>query len=83
MGWAFHKHTNDPVCGKRIDPVKTGIAAVHKGRAYYFCSSECWAAFQSTPSRYIGAPMAAPRGWWGRYVKRVAKSTGGKPPCCH
>ena len=83
MGWSFLKKTIDPVCGKRINPVKAGIAAVHEGHAFFFCSRQCWATFQDTPSLYAGAPLSASKGWWGRYLQRVEKATQGKPPCCH
>ena len=82
MGWPLRKQCVDPVCGKRIDPVKSGLAAVHGGCAYYFCSPRCWQAFQNTPALYSTGLSAAPKGWWGRYLNRVGKATQGDPPCC-
>jgi len=83
MGWSLKKYCVDPVCGKRIDPVKSGIAAVHNGCAYYFCSPQCWEAFQDAPTLYRRSPSPMPKGWWGRYLKRVEKTTEGKPTCCN
>ena len=83
MGWSFKKNVVDPVCGKRINPVKSGIAAIHDGSAYYFCSARCWEAFQGAPTHYSHIKLPTPKGWWERYRRRVDKATQGKPPCCH
>lgn len=83
MGWSLLEKTIDPVCGKRINPVKAGIAAVHEGHSFYFCSRQCWASFQDSPKQYTATLPSEPRGWWRRYLQRVEKATGGKPPCCH
>ncbi len=83
MGWTLLEKTIDPVCGKRINPVKAGIAAIHKGHSFYFCSRQCWASFQDAPSQYTAVSPSASKGWWRRYLQRVEKATGGKPPCCH
>ena len=83
MGWILRQKTIDPVCGKRMIRTQSEIAAVHEGHAFYFCSRQCWSAFQDAPSDYMTGTSAEPKGWWGRYLKRVEKTTGGKPPCCH
>ena len=83
MGWSFLEKITDPVCGKRINPVKAGIAAIHEGNAFYFCSRQCWASFQDAPGQYTGEMPSAPKNWWRRYLQRVEKATVGKPPCCH
>ena len=83
MGWSLRRQCIDPVCGKRINPVKSGIAAVHGGCAYYFCSPQCWAAFQDAPKQYSAQSAPSSKSWWGRYRQRVGKVTQDKPSCCH
>jgi YHS domain-containing protein len=83
MGWSLLKHTIDPVCGKRIKPHKSDIAAIHEGRSFFFCSYHCWASFQATPTQFLDTSAPTPKGWWGRYLQRIGKATQDKPPCCH
>ena len=83
MGWLLKRQCVDPVCGKRIDPVKSGIAAVHGRCAFYFCSPQCWEAFQKAPALYSAKAIPASQSWWERYLPRLTKATRGKPPCCH
>jgi YHS domain-containing protein len=82
MGWSLRRQCVDPVCGKRINPTKSGSAAVHGGCAYYFCSPQCWKAFQNAPTLYSAVPTPTSKGWWERYLNRVGKGIQGKPPCC-
>jgi len=83
MAWTLHKKTFDPVCGKRITPMSSDIAAVHERHLFYFCSQHCRSAFLETPADFVATGPASKKSWWGRYLKRVEKTTGGKPPCCH
>jgi YHS domain-containing protein len=45
----------DPVCGKAVDP-DSGLATLHKGLEYRFCSEACRAKFFAAPERYVGEP---------------------------
>lgn len=83
MKWTFRRYCIDPVCGKRIKPVKSGIAAIHGGCAYYFCSPQCWAAFQEAPSQYVVPSRPTTRSRWRRTRPRVEKATVDNPSCCH
>ena len=73
----------DPVCGMSVDPKKAKIKAYIEGQNYYFCAEGCLKAFEENPSKYISTECAKPKGWWGRYMARLQKATGGKPMKCH
>jgi YHS domain-containing protein len=66
-----------------VDPRATGIKASFEGQNYYFCADGCRQVFEKNPVKYIGTECAKPRGWWGRYMARLQKATGGKPMKCH
>ena len=53
----------DPVCGKLFDVRDATVAARYRGRYLYFCSMNCKAAFELTPSGYLhlGFPRPPPR----------------------
>ena len=42
----------DPVCGMMIDTESAQGHTAFRGRTYYFCSSECVAAFELNPEQY-------------------------------
>jgi P-type Cu+ transporter len=42
----------DPVCGMMVDERKTKLKSEHEGKAFYFCSAGCKAAFDNDPHRY-------------------------------
>ena len=46
----------DPVCGKVIDPARTGHHAGHAGQTYHFCRAGCRAMFLADPGRYAKKP---------------------------
>ena len=73
----------DPVCGMSVDPQTVEIKAFIEGQHYYFCAEDCRKAFEENPSKYTSAECAKPKGWWGRYMARLKKATGGKPMKCH
>lgn len=50
----------DPVCGMRVDPVKTRHRASHEGHDYYFCSAGCREKFIADPGKYLEPREAAP-----------------------
>jgi len=44
----------------------------------------CRKAFEANPDNYLEAKPKKRKGWWGRYLERLNKATGGTPPkCCH
>jgi Cu+-exporting ATPase len=44
----------DPVCGIEVDPDDAAGRSEHEGRTFYFCSNDRKAAFDVTPSEYVG-----------------------------
>ena len=71
----------DPVCGMTVDPSSAAARTRYEGSDFYFCTEGCKARFQSAPQDFI-TPRR--KGIWGRYLDRLNKATGGKPPsCCH
>jgi len=38
---------------------------------------------KQNPDTYLGTEAPKKKGVWGRYLDRLNKATGGKPPCCH
>ncbi len=77
------KSSVDPVCGMSIDAETTKIIATIEGQQYYFCAEGCRQAFTENPAKYLEAECAKPKGWWGRYMAKLQKATGGKPMKCH
>ena len=73
----------DPVCGMSVNPETTQIIATIEGQNYYFCAEGCRKAFEENPQKYMESKCAKPKGWWGRYMARLQKATGGKPMKCH
>ena len=73
----------DPVCGMSVDPETAKIKVLIEGQHYFFCAEGCRTAFEKNPSKYMGSKCAKPKGWWGRYMAKLQKATGGKPMKCH
>lgn len=74
----------DPVCGMKVDPDRNRIMFTHQMRSYYFCAESCRKAFAENPEKYLDVSLPKRKGWWKRYLERLNKTTGGKPPdCCH
>ena len=81
------KQTNsalDPVCGMTVTQRLSDIATTIQGQTYYFCAEGCREAFVADPQKYL-TPAAPPKkkGFWGRYLERLEKATGGKAMNCH
>jgi YHS domain-containing protein len=74
----------DPVC---LMGVESGMEDLHftcRMRTYYFCSESCRKTFEANPDKYLEPTYRKRKGWWGRYLERLNKATGGTPPkCCH
>ncbi len=73
----------DPVCGMSVNPETAKITATINGQQYYFCAQSCRQAFEENPAKYTETQCAKPKGWWGRYMAKLQKATGGKPMKCH
>ena len=78
----------DPVCGMTVDPENAKLFSTHRGCKYYFCASGCLKSFEDDPEKYLKPKPAKKKGWFGRYLDRMAKvnekefgSQG--PRCCH
>lgn len=77
----------DPVCGMSVNPDSTELFSVYKGCRYYFCTGECLKSFEANPERDLKPKPVKKKGWFGRYLERMAKinekefgRTG--PRCC-
>jgi YHS domain-containing protein len=73
----------DPVCGMAVVPIRSSPAVTHEGCTYYFCAKGCRQAFEANPKKYLAKKHTQRKGWWGRYLSRLKKSTGGKSMTCH
>lgn len=77
------KSVVDPVCGMTVNPETVKIKAFIDGQNYYFCAEGCRKAFEADPEKYMGSECPKPKGWWGRYMARLQKATGGRQMKCH
>lgn len=73
----------DPVCKMKVGRGSKVPAYVHESETYHFCADSCRKAFVADPQKYLKAKTIKRKGFWGRYLDRLNKATGGKPPCCH
>ena len=73
----------DPVCRMKMTMPSQVQPFTFDTDTYYFCAEACREAFISDPDKYLGAEAPKKKGVWGRYLDRLNKATGGKPPCCH
>lgn len=74
----------DPVCHMTVGVAGDSLSADFKGSTYYFCAETCKEAFLANPQKYMKGLKPKRKGFWQRYLDRLNKSTGGKPPsCCH
>ncbi len=69
----------DPVCGMRVHPDSAGGMTSYQGTKVYFCARGCQEKFEAAPHTY---PLKKRKGFWQRYLERLNKATGGKPPSC-
>jgi len=80
------KQTNsalDPVCGMTVNQRQTEIVTTIQGQTYYFCAEGCREAFVADPQKYLTPACPKKKGFWGRYLERLEKATGGKSMNCH
>jgi len=73
----------DPVCLMKVAPDKKDFTFTYKMRTYYFCAEFCRQAFEANPDKYLESKPAKRKGWWGRYLERLEKATGGRSLNCH
>ena len=79
----------DPVCGMAVEPGKTKLVSIYQGMGYWFCAEACRRAFEANPRKYLETKPAKKKGWFRRYLYRIAKSNEevfghkGPPRCCH
>ena len=73
----------DPVCLMKVDSGNKDLMFTHQMRTYYFCAESCCKAFEGNPDKYLSKKSPKRKGLWGRYLERLNKATGGKPPHCH
>lgn len=80
MAMLKNHHTYiDPVCGMKVNPTTAVDKTIYNGANIYFCAKNCKEAFDSDPKRFMPGKL---KSFWGRYIERLNKSTGGKPPSC-
>ena len=72
----------DPVCGMTVDPQDRSFVANYKNSVYHFCAEACRIAFDKNPEEYLTDKAHKQKGFWKRYLDRLNKATGGKPPQC-
>jgi Cu+-exporting ATPase len=53
LGDADGKTARDPVCGMRVDPLKTQHRHSDRGHDYFFCSAGCRTKFVADPAKYF------------------------------
>jgi YHS domain-containing protein len=70
----------DPVCGMQVDPSTAAARTCYNGIQIYFCAEGCKTAFEAEPQNYTLNPH---KGFWRRYLDRLGKVSGGRPPACH
>ena len=73
----------DPVCLMDVDPGGPDIQSTFKAKTYHFCAEGCKKAFESDPGKFLSGKQPKKKGWWGRYLDRLEKATGGKSMKCH
>ena len=73
----------DPVCQIEVAKGSKAPSYVFKSETYYFCADSCRKTFMANPEKYLKPKPTKRKGLWHRYLDRLNKATGGKPPCCH
>ena len=73
----------DPVCGMTVNQRQADIVTTIQGQTYYFCAEGCRKSFVVDPQKYLSPAPPKKKGFWGRYLDRLEKTTGGKAMNCH
>jgi YHS domain-containing protein len=70
-----------------VEPGRTRLVAIYQGHSYWFCTMACREAFEKNPQKYLEPKHPKRKGWWGRYLERMAKANkqlfGDSRPQCH
>ena len=72
----------DPVCLVQLNPDVQHPTFTYQMRTFHFCDDACRQSFEQNPESYLGEENPRKKTWWQRYVDRINKATGGKPPSC-
>lgn len=70
----------DPVCGMTVDSRIAAAQTCYNGVQIYFCAEACKKTFEAEPQKFT---VSQRKGFWRRYLDRLNKATGGRPPACH
>jgi len=73
----------DPVCLMKVAAGSKDLTFTYRMRTYYFCAESCLKSFKENPEKFLESMTTPHKGWWSRYLDRLNKLTGGKPPKCH
>jgi YHS domain-containing protein len=73
----------DPVCQMKVSGSNKTPTFTFRSGTYHFCADTCRSAFMADPLKYMEPKPKKRKGLWARYLERLNKATGGKPPCCH
>ena len=73
----------DPVCLMKVATDKKDYTFTYQMRTYYFCTESCLKSFEADPEKYLESMSIKRKVWWSRYLDRLNRATGGKPPKCH
>lgn len=73
----------DPVCRMKVARGGNVPSFTFKSETYHFCADTCRKDFVADPQKYLTAKSTKRKGLWDRYLDRLNRATGGKPPCCH
>ena len=69
----------DPVCGMKVDSTDSTAKTTFSGTRIYFCAESCKQLFDADPKKFMSN---RPKSFWNRYLDRLNKATGGRPPSC-
>jgi len=69
----------DPVCGMKVNPAGAAAQTSYNGAQIQFCAKSCKKAFNTDPKKFM---PNRPKSFWNRYLDRLNKATGGRPPSC-
>lgn len=72
----------DPVCLMQVDPQVPHPTYTYRMRTYHFCADACRRTFEQHPDNYLRNKPPRKKNLWRRYLDRLNKATGGKPPSC-
>ncbi len=79
---AFPRRVPCPVCQMPVNTRGAEFTLQRGGRTYFFCTAGCREAFLQR-----GCYSGQPKGWWGRYLERLARVNqglfGNSGPQCH